>query len=48
MVFDPKQKRLRCIGYVINLIASVYLFRQDKALFNEEYKKADVEDRRKL
>ena len=46
--FDLKQKRLRCIGHVINLIAGVYLFGQDKALFDDEYKKASVVDRRKL
>ena len=46
--FDPKQKRLRCLGYVINLIAGVYLFGQDEALFDDEYKKAGVVDRRKL
>jgi len=48
MGFDPKQKRLRCIGHIINLIAGVYLFGQDEALFDEEYKKAGAEDRRKL
>ena len=27
--FDPILKRLRCIGYIINLIAESYIFRQD-------------------
>ena len=44
MGFDPKQRRLYYIGHVINLIASAYLFSQDEALFDEEYKKAGAED----
>jgi hypothetical protein len=48
MKFDPKQKRLRCIGHIINLIAGVYLFGQDEASFDEEYKRAGPADRRRL
>jgi hypothetical protein len=29
MDFDPILKRLRCIGHIINLIAELYIFRQD-------------------
>ena len=46
--FDPKQKQLRYIGHIINLIATVYLFGQDKASFDDKYKKASPEDRRRL
>jgi len=48
MGFDPKQKRLRCMGHVINLIAGAYLFGQDEASFDDEYKRASAADRRKL
>jgi hypothetical protein len=48
MRFDPKQKRLRCMGHIINLIATAYLFGQDEASFDDEYKKASPEDRRRL
>ena len=48
MGFDPKQKRLRCIGHVINLIAEAYLFGQDEASFDDEYKKANPAGRRQL
>jgi hypothetical protein len=31
--FDLAKKRLCCIGYVLNLIAKAYLFRQDVSEF---------------
>ena len=46
--FDLKQKRLRYIGHVINLIAKAYLFRQDEASFKQEYKEASPLARRQL
>ena len=33
--FDPKLKRLRCTGYIFNLIAERYLYRQDVSKFEE-------------
>ena len=38
--FDPKERRLRCIGYIINLIAEQYLFSQDSKSFKDEYKES--------
>ena len=48
MGFDPKQKRLRCLGHVINLIAGAYLFGQDKASFDRDFEAAGPELRRQL
>jgi len=33
--FDPKAKRLRCIGHIFNLIAERYLYGQDVSKFEE-------------
>ena len=38
--FKPIQKRLRCIGYILNLITKSYIFGQDVLTFKENYKKA--------
>jgi hypothetical protein len=46
--FDPVEKRLHCIGYILNLIAEEYLFRQDSLTFKEEYKKAGALEQRAL
>jgi hypothetical protein len=46
--FEPIQKRLRCIGYILNLIAKSYIFGQDILTFRENYKKASPGERRKL
>jgi hypothetical protein len=46
--FDPKERRLRCIGHILNLIAERYLFGQDVSVFKEEYKKAGALERRAL
>lgn len=48
MGFDPIQKRLRCMGHILNLIAESYLFGQDASTFNEEFKKASLRERRML
>ncbi len=46
--FKPIQKRLRCIGYILNLIAKLYIFRQDILTFKENHKKVSPIERRKL
>jgi hypothetical protein len=38
--FKLMQKRLRYIGYILNLIAKLYIFGQDISTFEEDYKKA--------
>jgi hypothetical protein len=35
MGFDPKAKRLRCMGHVLNLIAEAYLYGQDVSDFED-------------
>jgi hypothetical protein len=46
--FDPKEKRLRCISYILNLIAESYLFGQDASSFEADFKKAGPPARRQL
>jgi hypothetical protein len=46
--FDPKEKRLRCIGHILNLIAKEYLFGQDCKSFEDEYQAAGAPERRQL
>lgn len=46
--FDPVQKRLRCIGHILNLIAEAYLFGQDVTDFQKIYKDAGPPVRRKM
>jgi hypothetical protein len=46
--FDPIQKRLRCMGHILNLIAESYLFGQDESSWKENFKKAGAGERRKL
>ena len=46
--FEPKERRLRYIGHIINLIAKAYLYGQDVSLFQEDYKKAGRPGRRQL
>jgi hypothetical protein len=48
MGFNPVQKRLRCIGHIMNLITKSYIFGQDTSTFKENYKKASPGERRKL
>ena len=40
--FDPFERRLYCIGYILNLIAEQYLFGQDTALFEKDFKAVGV------
>ena len=37
--FDPRERRLRYIGHIINLIAKAYFFGQDYSTFKAEQKK---------
>jgi hypothetical protein len=46
--FDPKQKRLRYMGHILNLIAKAYLFGQDASSFDKDFKKAGPGGQRKL
>jgi len=46
--FELMQKRLRYIGHILNLIAKLYIFRQDISTFKEDYKKALLRERREL
>ena len=32
--FDPRERRLRCMGHIINLISRAYLYGQDTASFD--------------
>ena len=48
MEFEPLDRRLRCIGHVFNLIAEQYLFGQDSASFEKEYKAGGPLKRRQL
>jgi len=46
--FDLKQKRLRYIGYVLNLITKAYLYGQDVSDFQKQYKDIGPLARRKM
>jgi hypothetical protein len=46
--FDPVEQRLRYIGYILNLIAKQYLFGQDAASFEKDFKAIGALGRRKL
>jgi hypothetical protein len=46
--FDPILKRLRYIRHIINLIAELYIFRQDTSTWEENFNKAGPGERRKL
>jgi len=46
--FELIQKRLRYMGYIINLIAKLYIFGQDMLTFEENHMKALPGERRKL
>jgi hypothetical protein len=48
MGFKPKEKRLRCIGHILNLIAKAYLFGMDVSDFQKKYKDVGPLARRKL
>ena len=46
--FKLIQKQLRYMGYIINLIAKLYIFEQDILTFKENYIKALPKKRQKL
>jgi len=46
--FEPIQKQLRYIGYIINLIAKLYIFGQDILTFKENYIKVLLKKWQKL
>ena len=48
MGFDPKAKRLRCMGHVLNLIAEAYLYGQDASNFEKQFKEQGLTGRRKM
>jgi hypothetical protein len=48
MGFDPKAKRLRCMGHVLNLIAEAYLYGQDASDFEDQFKEQGLKGRRKM
>ena len=48
MGFDPKAKRLRCMGHVLNLIAEAYLYGQDASNFEKQFKEQGLTGRRKI
>ena len=48
MNFDPKERRLRCIGHILNLIVEAYLYGQDAKSFDKNFKETGPGERRKL
>jgi hypothetical protein len=46
--FKPMQKQLRYMGYILNLIAKLYIFGEDILIFEEDYKKALPKERQEL
>jgi hypothetical protein len=48
MGFDPKAKRLRCMGHVLNLIAKAYLYGQDTSDFETKFKEQGLNGCRKM
>jgi hypothetical protein len=46
--FEPKEKRLRYIGYILNLIAEAYLFSINVSDFQKKYKDAGLLAQQKL
>src|SRR5437016_5881577 len=46
--FDPKLKRLRCMGHVLNLITEAYLFGQDVSDFEKKFKEQGLASCRKI
>jgi len=42
------QKRLRYMGYILNLIAKSYIFGQDILTFKEDYKKVLLGEQQEL
>jgi len=46
--FKLMQKQLRYMGYILNLIAKLYIFGQEIFTFEEDYKKALLGKRQEL
>src|ERR1700733_8243300 len=46
--FDPKTKRLRCMGHILNLLAEAYVFGQDVTRFQKDYDAARPPKRRQM
>ena len=46
--FKLMQKRLYYISYIFNLIAKLYIFKQDIFIFKEDYKKALPREQQEL
>ena len=46
--FDPKVKRLRCMGHILNLIAEAYLYGQDASDFEKQFKEQGLSGHRKM
>ena len=46
--FKLIQKRLHYMGYILNLIAKLYIFGQDISTFEEDYKKALPKEQQEL
>ena len=40
--FEPKAKRLRCVGHIHNLIAEAYFSGQNASIFEEDFKQAKL------
>jgi hypothetical protein len=48
MGFNAKEKRLRYIGHVLNLITKAYLYSQDVTDFEKKFKESGPTTRRKM
>jgi hypothetical protein len=46
--FNPKVKRLRYIGHILNLITKVYLYGQDMSNFEKQFKEQGLSSRRRM
>jgi hypothetical protein len=46
--FKLMQKQLRYISHIFNLIAKLYIFRQDISTFKEDYKKVLLKEQQEL
>jgi hypothetical protein len=46
--FNPKAKRLRCMGHILNLIAKAYLYGQDASDFEQQFNEKGLKGRREL
>jgi hypothetical protein len=46
--FDPKVKRLHCMGHILNLITEAYLYGQDASDFEKQFKEQGLSGRRRM